>query len=57
MYILRYYSLLNTLLDIDECNDQDCLWRPYLLLLVYNILPILIGSTLVTYVEVCFNQF
>lgn len=28
------------------------MWRPYLLLLVYNIVPVVIGSTLVTYVEV-----
>ncbi|XP_060838780.1 LOW QUALITY PROTEIN: H(+)/Cl(-) exchange transporter 7-like [Rhopalosiphum padi] len=36
---------------IDKCNESDCLWRPYLLLLAYNIVPVLIGSTLVAYVE------
>lgn len=45
------------LLDIDNCNQKDCLWRPYLLLLAYNVVPVLIGSTLVTYVEVYLNLY
>ncbi|VVC43666.1 Hypothetical protein CINCED_3A022182 [Cinara cedri] len=36
---------------IEECNQKNCLWRPYILLLVYNVVPVLIGSTLVAYVE------
>jgi len=48
----KYFSWILHLLDIDKCNESDCLWRPYLLLLAYNIVPVLIGSTLVAYVEV-----
>ncbi|XP_025423930.1 H(+)/Cl(-) exchange transporter 7-like isoform X2 [Sipha flava] len=36
---------------IDTCNKKNCLWQPYILLLVYNIVPVLIGSILVTYIE------
>lgn len=48
----KYYSLINYLLDIDKCNQKDCLWRPYLLILAFNIVPVFIGSILVAYVEV-----
>jgi len=52
MIIFKCCSLIRYLLDIDKCIQPDCLWRPYLLLLSYNIVPVLIGSTLVAYVEV-----
>lgn len=48
----KYCSLMTYILAIDKCNQSDCLWRPYLLLLVYNTVPVLIGSTLVAYIEV-----
>jgi len=47
-----YSLIIYLLLDIDKCNESDCLWKPYLLLLAYNIVPVLIGSTLVAYIEV-----
>lgn len=53
---MKYYSLTNYLLDIDKCNENNSLWRPYILLLIYNIIPVIIGSTLVTYVEVKTNK-
>lgn len=51
--IIKISLIIYPLLDIDRCNQSDCLWKPYLLLLAYNIVPVLIGSTLVAYVEVC----
>lgn len=46
------FFLTKYLLGIDKCNERNCLWNPYLLLLAFNIVPVLIGSMLVTYVEV-----
>ncbi|XP_050541716.1 H(+)/Cl(-) exchange transporter 7 [Daktulosphaira vitifoliae] len=37
--------------SIDNCGQYNCLWKPYLLLLVFNIVPVFIGSMLVSYVE------
>ncbi|XP_046616599.1 H(+)/Cl(-) exchange transporter 7 isoform X1 [Neodiprion virginianus] len=45
---LKYNSLKKC---IDQCISQNCLWLPYLLWLVMNLVPVLIGSILVAYVE------
>ncbi|XP_050432472.1 H(+)/Cl(-) exchange transporter 7-like [Adelges cooleyi] len=37
--------------SIDNCSQNNCLWRPYLMLLAFNIVPVFIGSILVAYVE------
>ncbi|XP_076640842.1 chloride channel protein 7 isoform X2 [Halictus rubicundus] len=36
---------------MDECVVENCLWLPYLIWLVLNLVPILIGAILVAYVE------
>ncbi|XP_076293210.1 chloride channel protein 7 [Lasioglossum baleicum] len=36
---------------MDRCVVENCLWLPYLLWLVLNLVPILIGAILVAYVE------
>lgn len=38
-------------LDVDNCVAKDCLWMPYVMWLILNIGPTLIGAILVTYVE------
>lgn len=45
---LKYGSLKNC---VDRCIQENCLWLPYLLWLAMNLLPVLIGSILVAYVE------
>lgn len=53
----RFTSLTKIFLFIiviDDCivnNKGDCLWIPYLLWAILNIIPVLIGSVLVTYIE------
>ncbi|XP_053987126.1 H(+)/Cl(-) exchange transporter 7 [Hylaeus anthracinus] len=36
---------------MDQCVSQNCLWLPYFIWLVLNLVPILIGAVLVSYVE------
>lgn len=51
-FLEKLFFIFNYQLDIDQCNQKDCLWRPYLLLLGYNIVPVFFGSILIAYVEV-----
>ncbi|XP_076240097.1 chloride channel protein 7 [Calliopsis andreniformis] len=36
---------------VDQCVNDNCLWLPYLLWLALNLVPVLIGAVLVSYVE------
>lgn len=38
-------------IDVDHCVTGGCLWVPYLMWLVLNIVPVFIGAVLVSYVE------
>lgn len=39
------------MLGVDQCVLGNCLWYPYAMWLVLNIIPVLVGSILVAYVE------
>lgn len=39
------------MIDMDQCVVENCLWLPYILWLILNLVPILIGTLLVSYVE------
>jgi len=39
------------LIDVDQCVTKGCLWLPYMMWLVLNIVPVLIGAILVSYIE------
>ncbi|XP_015175894.1 PREDICTED: H(+)/Cl(-) exchange transporter 7 [Polistes dominula] len=43
------YGYLKTY--VDHCVVNNCLWLPYLLWLTSNLIPVLIGAVLVSYVE------
>ncbi|XP_034936112.1 H(+)/Cl(-) exchange transporter 7 [Chelonus insularis] len=43
------YGVLKQYVDI--CSTENCLWIPYILWLLFNIGPVLIGAILVAYVE------
>ncbi|XP_011346366.1 H(+)/Cl(-) exchange transporter 7 [Ooceraea biroi] len=45
---LKYGWLKNY---VDHCMVEGCLWLPYTMWLVLNIVPVLIGAVLVSYVE------
>jgi len=47
----QYFFTINNL-DFDECTQKDCMVKPYLVALVLNLIPSLIGSCLIVYVEV-----
>lgn len=36
---------------MDKCVTNDCLWLPFVLWLITNLVPVLIGAILVTYIE------
>lgn len=36
---------------MDKCVSDNCLWLPYMIWLALNLLPVLIGAILVSYVE------
>lgn len=36
---------------VDQCVVKGCLWLPYIMWLVLNIVPVLIGAILVSYIE------
>lgn len=36
---------------MDECIIENCLWVPYIIWLVSNIVPVVIGAILVSYIE------
>ncbi|XP_070162948.1 H(+)/Cl(-) exchange transporter 7 [Polyergus mexicanus] len=36
---------------VDQCAIRGCLWLPYIMWLVLNIVPVLIGAILVSYIE------
>lgn len=38
-------------IDVDQCVMEGCLWLPYMMWLVLNMIPVLIGAILVSYVE------
>lgn len=46
-----YFLTINTV-DFDDCTQTDCIIKPYLVALVMNLVPSLIGSCLIVYVEV-----
>jgi hypothetical protein len=37
---------------VDRCISENCLYIPYLIWVIYNMIPVAIGSLLVAYVEV-----
>lgn len=39
------------MIDVDECVTEGCIWLPYMLWLVLNMIPVLIGAILVSYIE------
>ncbi|XP_076626274.1 chloride channel protein 7 isoform X2 [Colletes latitarsis] len=43
------YGLLKSYMD--QCVSKNCLWLPYLIWLVLNFVPVLIGALLVSYIE------
>ncbi|KAF7401475.1 hypothetical protein HZH68_007295 [Vespula germanica] len=43
------YGYLKTY--VDHCVVNNCLWLPYILWLISNLIPVLIGAILVSYVE------
>nr|XP_033335693.1 H(+)/Cl(-) exchange transporter 7 [Megalopta genalis] len=43
------YGCLKTYMD--QCVVENCLWLPYLLWLTLNLVPVLIGALLVSYIE------
>jgi len=52
LYLVECYNVfLICLTDVDNCVVQDCLWLPYIMWLMLNIIPVLIGAILVAYVE------
>jgi len=46
---------LNVVSDVDHCISENCLYIPYLIWVVSNMVPVVIGSILVTYVEVSYR--
>ena len=42
----------NVVSDVDQCISENCLYIPYLIWVVSNMVPVFIGSLLVAYVEV-----
>jgi hypothetical protein len=42
----------NSVSDVDQCISENCLYIPYLIWVISNMVPVLIGSLLVAYVEV-----
>ena len=46
------YSLTWDCSVVDDCATEDCLYVPYFVWVAMNVFTVLIGSILVTYVEV-----
>lgn len=44
-------TFLHIIIDVDHCVVNNCLWLPYLLWLTSNLIPVLIGAILVSYIE------
>jgi H+/Cl- antiporter ClcA len=42
---------ISCVIDVDHCVTGGCLWVPYLMWLVLNIVPVFIGAVLVSYIE------
>ncbi|XP_023221362.1 H(+)/Cl(-) exchange transporter 7-like, partial [Centruroides sculpturatus] len=40
--VLKFY--------VDKCTDKDCMFIPYILWIIFNVVSVLIGSLLVTYI-------
>lgn len=38
-------------IDVDQCVMEGCLWLPYMMWLVLNVVPVFIGAVLVSYIE------
>jgi len=49
------YSVLKD--RVDECVVDGCLVMPFLLWICFNVVPVLIGSALVVFVEVWFHWY
>ncbi|KAL0110500.1 hypothetical protein PUN28_013839 [Cardiocondyla obscurior] len=45
---LKYGSLKKY---VDECVIEGCLWLPYIMWVLLNVIPVLIGAILVSYIE------
>jgi hypothetical protein len=55
MYVTLFVcrqTFLNIVSDVDQCITDNCLYIPYLIWVISNMVPVLIGSLLVAYVEV-----
>jgi hypothetical protein len=46
----------NDVSDVDKCISDNCLYIPYLIWVVSNMVPVVIGSLLVAYVEVSYRH-
>jgi hypothetical protein len=46
----------NVVSDVDKCISENCLFIPYLIWVVSNMVPVVIGSLLVAYVEVSYRH-
>jgi len=60
--VLTFFSVesegifFNVVSDVDQCISENCLYIPYLIWVVSNMVPVVIGSLLVTYVEVSYRH-
>jgi len=45
----------NVVSDVDQCISENCLYIPYLVWVISNMVPVVIGSFLVAYVEVSYR--
>jgi hypothetical protein len=46
----------NIVSDVDQCISENCLYIPYLIWVISNMVPVVIGSLLVAYVEVSYRN-
>lgn len=54
--MLVYNSLTWDWIVVDDCTTEDCLYVPYFAWVVMNVFTVLVGSILVTYVEVSLDN-
>jgi hypothetical protein len=53
MFLCRVGKIFfNIVSDVDQCISENCLYIPYIVLVFSNMVPVVIGSFLVAYIEV-----
>lgn len=50
-FLTLFNSVVDNCLIGNEKGDNECLWIPYLMWTLLNLVPVLIGAILVTFVE------